>query len=82
MNGPDFYVLGEQKCGTSSLYEMLSWHAHVLRPTKDEESAGSPKFLCRKQRPAETRYMTHCTSYGPLDFKEPHCTHAGPRTLD
>jgi tetratricopeptide (TPR) repeat protein len=34
--GPDFIIIGAEKCGTSSLYYYLSYHPQVLLPHKKE----------------------------------------------
>jgi hypothetical protein len=38
---PDFFIAGASKCGTTALYQYLSWHPHVYM-SRDKE----PKFFC------------------------------------
>ena len=44
---PDFYILGGQKCGTTSLYLYLVEHPNVKRPTKKDIRFFDKYFLIR-----------------------------------
>ncbi|KAL1500608.1 hypothetical protein AB1Y20_013260 [Prymnesium parvum] len=55
---PHFFMLGEMKCGTTSLYQLLDRHPHVVPPLTKE-----PRFLM----PA--RYRTTTLSRYAINFK-------------
>ncbi|HEY3521257.1 MAG TPA: hypothetical protein VGK80_09470, partial [Rhodanobacteraceae bacterium] len=48
--GPNLFLVGAPKCGTTSLYEYLRKHPQIFFPTGEEEStywlAKEPAYFC------------------------------------
>ncbi len=47
---PDFFIVGQPKCGTTALYEMLRRHPQIYMPELKE-----PRFFARELQPAARR---------------------------
>jgi hypothetical protein len=45
LKGPDFFIVGHQKCGTTALYRMLQEHPQIYMPAEKE-----PRFLIPELR--------------------------------
>ena len=73
---PDFFVIGEQKCATSTLYQWLVMHPHVLSPSHPAFVGAQPWMKLLQ----DGRTIEWNRRFG-YDFKEPHVLHAPSKPM-